>query len=98
MADRRIETTIAINAPAARVWAILTDFAWMPSWNPFVKSISRDPAQAAQLSVFIAPPGKSGMRFKPTALSVRPEHELRRLGRLFIPGIFDGEHYFALEP
>jgi hypothetical protein len=38
------------------------------------------------------------MRFKPTVLSVRPERELRWLGHLFVPGIFDGEHYFLLEP
>jgi hypothetical protein len=38
------------------------------------------------------------MRFKPTVLSVRPERELRWLGRLLFSGIFDGEHYFLLEP
>jgi hypothetical protein len=38
------------------------------------------------------------MRFRPTVLALRPERELRWLGRLFIPGLFDGEHYFLLEP
>ncbi len=98
MAERRIETSIVINAPPARVWAVLTDFARMPSWNPFIKSISGDLAPGARLSVTIAPPGKSGMQFKPTVLSVRPDCELRWLGRLLIPGVFDGEHYFLLEP
>ncbi len=98
MVERRIETDIEINAPAARVWALLADFARMPSWNPFIKSISGDLAQGARLSVYIAPPGKSGMRFKPTILSVRPERELRWLGHLLISGLFDGEHYFLLEP
>jgi hypothetical protein len=37
------------------------------------------------------------MRFKPTVLTVRPGRELRWLGHLLIPGIFDGEHYFLLE-
>jgi hypothetical protein len=98
MAERRIETRTEINASAARVWALLTDFAQMPSWNPFIKSISGNLAQGARLSVNIAPPGKSGMRFKPTVLTVRPERELRWLGHLLIPGVFDGEHYFLLEP
>ncbi len=96
--ERLIETTTQINASAARVWAILTDFARMPSWNPFIKSISGNLAEGARLCVCIAPPGKSGMRFKPIILIVRPERELRWLGRLLIPGIFDGEHYFLLEP
>jgi hypothetical protein len=30
--------------------------------------------------------------FKPKVLSVRPERELRWLGRLFVRGVFDGEH------
>jgi hypothetical protein len=98
MFERRIETEIEINVPAARVWALLTDFDRMGSWNPFIKSISGTLAQGARLSVRIVPPGKSGMRFKPTVLSVRPERELRWLGHLFVPGIFDGEHYFLLEP
>jgi len=93
-----IETDIEIKAPVARVWALLTDFAAMPSWNPFIKSISGNLTQGARLSVYIAPPGKSGMRFKPTILTVRRERELRWLGHLFVAGIFDGEHYFLLEP
>lgn len=98
MAERRIETEVEIGAPAARVWATLTDFARMPSWNPFITSISGTLVPGARLSVTIAPPGKSGMRFSPTVLAVRPDCELRWLGHLFIPGIFDGEHYFLLEP
>jgi hypothetical protein len=98
MTERRIETGIEINAPPSRVWTLLTDFARMPAWNPFIKSISGRLMQGARLSVYIVPPGKSGMRFKPTVLSVRPERELRWLGHLFFAGIFDGEHYFLLEP
>ena len=98
MAERRIETSIEIDVAPARVWAILTDFAAMPSWNPFIKAISGNLVKGGQLSVQIAPPGKSAMRFKPTVLSVRPERELRWLGHVLFPGLFDGEHYFQLEP
>jgi hypothetical protein len=98
LSRRHIETDIEINAPASRVWALLTDFARMPSWNPFIKSISGNLVQGARLAVHIAPPGSSGMHFMPTILSVRPERELRWLGHLLVPGIFDGEHYFLLEP
>lgn len=98
MTMRQIETSIKIAAPPARVWAILTDFAGMPAWNPFIKSISGDLTIGSRLSVLIAPPGKSGMRFKPTVTAVRIERELRWLGNVVIPGIFDGEHYFLLDP
>lgn len=98
MVERRIEASIEIDAPPKRVWALLTNFALMPTWNPFIKSISGNLAKGARLSVHIAPPGKSGMRFNPKALSVRPERELRWLGHLLIAGLFDGEHYFLLDP
>ena len=38
------------------------------------------------------------MWFKPTVLVLHPERELRWLGHLLLPGVFDGEHYFLLEP
>jgi hypothetical protein len=38
------------------------------------------------------------MTIQPTILAVRPERELRWIGRLFIPGVFDGEHSFVIEP
>jgi hypothetical protein len=98
MATRSIETGIEISAPPTAVWAILTGFTDMPAWNPFIKSISGDLVQGSRLSVHIAPPGKSGIRFKPTVLAVQPQRELRWRGHFLLPGIFDGEHYFLLEP
>ena len=98
MAEQQIETAIEINAPAERVWRILTDFEAMPSWNPFIRSIKGELQTGRRLSVHISPPGQAGMRFRPTLLTVRPERELRWLGRLLVPGVFDGEHYLLLEP
>jgi hypothetical protein len=97
MTQRRIETMIEIEAPTERVWALLTDFARMPSWNPFITSISGTLMQGARLSMQVTPPGKSPMQFKPIILSFQPEREFRWLGTLFAKGIFDGEHYFLLE-
>jgi len=98
LAEHRIKTEIEIDAPAARVWAVLTDFPGMSSWNPFITSISGSAVEGARLSIKVLPPGKSAARFRPTVLVVRPERELRWLGRVLFPGIFDGEHYFLLEP
>jgi hypothetical protein len=98
MPERQIETCVEINASPKRVWRILTNFREMQGWNPFIRSISGHLAEGGRLSVSIAPPGKSGMKFKPTVLVLRPERELRWLGRVLLPGIFDGEHYFLLEP
>jgi hypothetical protein len=37
------------------------------------------------------------MIFKPTILKAEPNRELRWLGHLLIPRLFDGEHMFIIE-
>ena len=37
------------------------------------------------------------MTFKPTVLRAEPNRELRWIGHLLMPGLFDGEHYFLIE-
>lgn len=38
------------------------------------------------------------MTFRPRVLVAEPARELRWLGHLLIPGLFDGEHSFVIEP
>lgn len=95
---RVIETEIEIDAPARTIWEILTDFSAMPSWNPFIRSISGPLAVGARLVVEIAPPGRSPMTFKPEVLTVLPEKELCWRGVVASQRIFAGEHRFQLEP
>lgn len=97
MSEHRIETTTKISAGPARVWSVLTDFTQMASWNPFFRSISGELRQGGRLKVEIGAPGKSSMTFKPVVLVLNRERELRWLGRLLLPGLFDGEHYFILD-
>jgi hypothetical protein len=98
MFRRRIVSEIRIEAPAERVWAILTDFAATPQWNPFIREISGDLAEGGRLAIRVVPPGGRGMRFRPRIVALRPGRELRWRGRLLLPGLFDGEHYFLLAP
>ena len=94
---RELRTEIQVNAPASRVWQLLTDFEDYPRWNPFIRSVSGRPEVNAKLEVLIQPSGTRGMTFRPTILKAEPERELRWLGRLLLPGLFDGEHVFEIE-
>jgi hypothetical protein len=94
---RRIETQIEINASAERVWSVLMDFPAYARWNPFVRSIEGTPVVGESLSVFIQPSGSGGMKFHPKVLAIEPQREFRWKGKLLIPGLFDGEHFFVLE-
>lgn len=94
----RVDTRIEIDAPAERVWSLLIDFPGHARWNPFVRSIEGILRVGASLQVFIQPPGSAGMRFRPKVLVCEAGRELRWKGKLLMPGLFDGEHYFRLEP
>ena len=93
-----LRAEIEIAAPPERVWAVLTDFAAYPGWNPFVRRLSGAAAVGARLTARIEPPGGLGMTLRPTVLAAAPGRELRWLGHLGLPGLFDGEHGFRIEP
>jgi hypothetical protein len=95
---REIETTVEIDAPPAAVWRVLTDFPTYGEWNPFIPTIAGNVQVGERLTVRLEPPGGKGMTIKPTVLAAEPERELRWKGRLVIPGLFDGEHTFRIEP
>ena len=95
---KEIHTEIEINAPAEKVWRVLTDFAAYPEWNPFVRRVDGEVSVGARLHVTIQPSGGKGMSFRPTVLVADPNRELRWLGHLWLPGLFDGEHSFSIEP
>lgn len=95
---KELRAEIEIKASAERVWGLLTDFARFPTWNPFIRQVKGDPRVGEQIEVMLQPSGTSGMVFRPTILSVKPGQELRWLGHLLVPGLFDGEHIFTIEP
>jgi hypothetical protein len=93
-----ITTTMEINAPPRSVWKVLVDFQAHPQWNPFVRSIDGSTREGERLKVSIQPVGGKGMTFRPRVLRAVPDQELRWLGRVVLPGIFNGEHFFKMEP
>jgi uncharacterized protein YndB with AHSA1/START domain len=74
---KELHSEIEINAPAERVWEVLTDFASYPKWNPFITRISGEPTTGERLEVRIEPPGGRAMTFKPTVLKAEANREQR---------------------
>ncbi|MFO0490463.1 MAG: SRPBCC family protein [Curvibacter sp.] len=93
-----LETQITIDASVERVWSLLVDFPSYAKWNPFVRSIEGRAEVGQSLNVFIQPPRSGGMRFRPIVLVAEPNREFRWKGKLLLSGLFDGEHYFKIEP
>ena len=95
---RELFTEIEIQAPADKVWRILTDLSRFAEWNPFIRKAQGEVKKGARLHVHIVPPNSKGMTFKPSVTRVVQGWEFRWLGRLILPGLFDGEHIFEIVP
>jgi hypothetical protein len=95
---KELHSQIDINASAERVWQLLTDFASYPQWNPFIRRISGKLSTGERLEVRLEPPESRGITLRPQVLTAEAKHQLRWLGHLFVPGLFDGEHTFVIQP
>ncbi len=94
---RQISSSIIIEASPEQVWHVLTDFAKYQAWNPFIIAVTGKPQRGEQLTITIKQQGQNPMNFHPTILVCDASRELRWLGKLFVPRLFDGEHSFMLD-
>jgi hypothetical protein len=95
---KAITAEIEIEAPPAEVWAALADLPSYPDWNPFIREAHGRVAVGETLTLRMHPAQGRPMTFRPKVLAAEPGVELRWVGRLLLPGIFDGEHGFRLAP
>lgn len=91
-----LHTDIEIDAGPAIVWGTLTDLTGYPEWNPFITSSTGAIAVGERLTNRIEPPGGKALTFKPTVTEVEEGRALEWLGRLGLPGLFDGRHRFEI--
>ncbi|MBL1407858.1 SRPBCC domain-containing protein [Sphingobacterium faecale] len=94
---RNIETSILIHAPAEAVWTVLSDFSQYGLWSPTIRKFGNIPQVGKRTKVLLQQPNGSSITMNPIFLKLDKDRELRWKGKLFINGVFDGEHYFILE-
>ena len=94
---REIRTAIEIDAPAVRVWDVLTDVASYDEWNPFIRHLEGELREGSRLKATIAPPDGRATTFTPAVTDLQPRRRIAWLGHLGVRGIFDGEHFHEVE-
>ena len=94
---RELSTEIEFDGTPEDAWAVLADLPGHRVWNPFIEEIDGELRVGAKLEVRIQPVDERGITLRPTVLTVEPGHELRWIGHLLVPGVFDGEHRFRIE-
>jgi hypothetical protein len=95
---RNLRADVEIQASPQRVWEVLTDFAAYHQWNPFIIEAEGRAAPGQRLRLRMRPPGRGVTTFRPQVLEAEPGRTLRWLGRVLVPGLFDGEHGFTIQP
>lgn len=94
---RRLAYALDLDTSPERVWEQLTDFEGFPDWNPFIRRASGTLAPGEGIRVTLKLGGRE-WTFRPTLTRVTPNRELRWQVHLGVPGIFDVERIFQIEP
>ena len=95
----KLDTSVDINAPPQIVWEILRDFDKWSEWAVFMKPHGEMRVGATlenTMGKFTS--SEKPMIFRPKVLNAKENEEFRWVGVLGCGGIFDGEHYFILQP
>lgn len=93
---RAIVTSIVIPQSVENVWKTLLDYKSYIEWSPTVQPSADFPEVGKHLKVLLKQPNGFKITMNPVILRKEENKELRWKGRLFIKGLFDGEHYFIL--
>ena len=96
--SRRLSAEVEVEASPARVWEVLTDFAAYRQWNPFIVQATGQAVPGSRLELKMRPSGGRTTTIRPEVLEADPGRKLRWLGRVLVPGLFDGEHRFTIQP
>jgi hypothetical protein len=94
---KTLVSEIHIDAPPRDVWDILSDLSSYQEWNPFITEAAGRVEPGDRLTLRMQPATGRAITLRPTVTAVRPGTQLRWLGRLVMPGLFDAEHTFLIE-
>jgi hypothetical protein len=95
---RTLEHTIDIDAPAFTTWAVVSDFAAYPEWNPFLVAAAGELQPGATLAVTFKAGTRKPVKMTPKVVEAEPGRVLRWKGSLPIPRLFEGQHELRVEP
>lgn len=92
-----IKTEALISAPVEVVWETLVNFENYKNWNPFIYDVVGTVNIRDKVKITLQDESKNKMSFKARILENEKNREFRWIGKLWVAGLFDGEHSFVLE-
>ena len=96
-----VRAEIAIDAPIAVVWDVITDVVRWHEWSTWLRHEGGAVALGSKLELRLTPPSGGGYAFSPEVIALEAPAEVGEarfgwVGRTGVRGVFDGEHHFVL--
>ncbi len=82
----------------SRVWDAVVDFPSYGEWSTQLSWLGGGAGPGAALKLRLAVEGAAPYEFTPTVSVGEPNVRFAWLARTGVPRLFDGEHFFELEP
>lgn len=95
---RIIAAEVEIEAPETLIWEVLSNLESYGEWNPFLTSASGSIEEGARVELFIKPPRARGTYINPRIVLVEEGRGFSWRNNMLVPGLFDTEHYFIIDP
>lgn len=92
------QTSFEVNAPADRVWQVLTTLDRYPDWNPQIPLARGALERGSQINLRLALPGRPPLDLAATIEEVRPASLLTWRGHVVAPWFFEGYRRFEIKP
>lgn len=93
-----VQAETEIHAPAAVVWAVLTDMEAYDAWNTMLHYRGGALAEGGTIQLRLSLPNGPSYNFAPRVIALEPERRFTWRATTGLRGIFDGEHSFELSP
>lgn len=93
-----VREEVIIDAPPDKVWAVIIDFPSYAEWNSQLAWLGGTAAPEATLKLRLSAEGADPYEFQPVVSHFEPNVRFAWLARTGAPRVFDGEHFFELEP
>ncbi|WP_309111742.1 SRPBCC domain-containing protein [Saccharothrix sp.] len=94
MQENELRTEVVIDAPAAVVWAVLTDFSRYREWNDLIEYVSGEAEEGAEVRTRAAWGSPAEREFEGRITTVEPPGLLASEGG--DPELFFGRHRWEL--
>lgn len=93
-----VQAETEIDAPAAVVWAVITDMGAYKDWSTMLHYRGGALAEGGTVQLRLALPNGPSYNFAPRVIALEPERRFTWRAISGLQGIFDGEHSFELTP